>query len=205
MKRVFIVVVLIAATLSIHAQNGNEITTKRAKYGFSIGMNHANLLHDESLPQLASVANGPGFQLGILGEFQLSRFLFLKPRAEISFNNSSVKSLSLDGSPLTYEVMPVNAGLMTHLMVKMPRNKLSPYFFAGPEYKLPLNKPEGTAEFGTGNDLAIDFGIGFDKAFTHFIFAPELRYSYGLLNVSKDPIIQNLNFHNISMVFSFKG
>ena len=49
-----------------------------------------------------------------------------------------------------------------------------------------------------------DFGIGFENRIRRFVFAPELRYSLGLLNISENPSLQGLHFNKISLVFNFK-
>ncbi len=148
----------------------------------------------------------PGIRMGIFAEYEALDFLFIAPRAELSFNNGKVDLPNLDGSNSVYEVMPISLDLMAHFIFKKEGSRLSPYFLVGPNFKMPLSqKTDDTTEFPTAPDFAIDFGIGVDKAFRDFWFAPELRYSYGLLNVNENPAIQSLGFHSVSLVLNFKG
>jgi hypothetical protein len=95
---------------------------------------------------------------------------------------------------------------MVPVLVKMPREKHKPYFFVGPKVKIPLTKQNTASTIYSGNtDLAIDFGIGLDNVFSQFNFSPELRYSYGLLNVNKNPTFRSIYSHSFSLVFKFLG
>ena len=90
------------------------------------------------------------------------------------------------------------------MVYRVGNSKMSPYFFTGPCFKIPLYKKTNlSSDFKTNPDFAIDFGIGLENKFKNFIFAPELRYSFGLLNINKNPNLQTLNFNNISLIFKF--
>ena len=85
------------------------------------------------------------------------------------------------------------------------KGKTIPYILAGPNFRLPLkNKSKSSTEFENKPDLTLDFGIGLENRLKYFIFAPEIRYSLGLLNVNENPTFQSLNYHNISLVLNFK-
>jgi len=53
-------------------------------------------------------------------------------------------------------------------------------------------------------DFAIDFGIGFESSVKRFVFAPEIRFSYGLLNINENPVFQTLRYNNLSLILNFK-
>ena len=206
MKKVIIVISLFVSSLSVFSQSESSVNEKRMKYGFNIGINYSNLLDNEMLPSNASLSNDLGFRLGILADYKISKFLSISPKAEMSFNNSKVNFNNIDGSQTEYEIMPISLDFMAHFIFKKKNEKISPYFFFGPNVKIPVSKKnDNSTTFSTNSDFAIDFGIGIDKPFTNFNFSPELRYSFGLLNVNQHPSIQSLYFHNISLVFNFLG
>jgi hypothetical protein len=206
MKKVVLVLAFLGSSFALFSQADKTVSEKRMKYGFNFGVSHSNLLHHNTLPDNATLSNNPGFRLGILAEYQINKFLSVSPKSEISFNNSSVKFSHFDGSATEYNVMPISLDLMAHVVFKKSNEKLSPYFFFGPDVKIPVsNGDKSSTAFPTRTDFAFDFGIGMDKAFKQFNFAPELRYSFGILNVNQNPALKTLNFHTISLVFNFRG
>ena len=206
MKKVIFVAGLFISSLTVFSQSESAVNEKRMKYGFNLGISYSNLLDNEMLSSNASLSNGLGFRLGILADYKISKFLSISPKAEISFNNSKVNFTNNDGSQTGYEIMPISLDFMAHFIFKKNNEKLSPYFFFGPNVKIPISKKnDNSTTYSTNSDFAIDFGIGINKPFAHFNFSPELRYSFGLLNINQHPSIQSLNFHNISLVFNFLG
>src|SRR5690606_27343926 len=59
-------------------------------------------------------------------------------------------------------------------------------------------------------DLAVEYGVGLDMFYPFFKFAPELRFSHGLLNQHKPTnsefsrLIQKQTNHNVSLIFFFE-
>jgi hypothetical protein len=204
MKTVIFTTLLLVNSFLTFSQEEKILPQKKLRVGFNLGVNYSNILDNEGLITKASISNNVGFRLGVLADYRIADFFFISPKAELSFNKSSVNFN--DASIENYDVMPVSLDFMTHFQFKLNKKKLSPYIFVGPNIKVPLNgNQSNTTEFATSNDFAIDFGIGLDKKTTFFSFAPELRYSYGLLNVNRHPSIQSLNFHTVSLVLNFIG
>lgn len=205
MKKVIFVTGLLISSLTVFSQSESTVD-KRMKYGFNLGINYSNLLDNEMLSSNASLSNNLGFRLGILADYKISKFLSISPKAEMSFNNGVINFNNIDGSQTEYEIMPISLDFMAHFIFKKNNSKLSPYLFFGPNFKIPISKKtDNTTAYSTNSDFAIDFGIGLDKSFTHFNFSPELRYSFGIMNINQHPSLQSLNFHNISLVFNFLG
>jgi hypothetical protein len=116
-----------------------------------------------------------------------------------------VKFSLLENSKTTYDIFPASLDIMTHIIYKISNLKKNLYLLIGPNYKIPINKKNETnIVIKTNPDFAIDFGIGLENKLKYFIFAPELRYSFGLLNVNKSPSLQTLKFNNFSLIFNFK-
>ena len=158
MKKVFFVLAFLSYSVIVFSQT--EISEKKSKYGIYLGLNYSNLMYGDLKPIESAISNGLGFNLGILADYRITNWLSFSPKAELAFNSSSVDY----SSDKIYDVMPVNVGLMGHFVVKKRNDKLNPYFFFGPQFRLAIpNKTEISSEFATNNDLAIDLGIGVEK------------------------------------------
>jgi hypothetical protein len=174
------------------------------KYGFSLGLNHSNLQFTQPLTSTGTISNGLGFRLGALVDFKILDFLHILPKTELSFNASKIRFSNTSDLQTDYDVMPMSLEIMTHFVFKKKNTKLSPYLFFGPNIRLSITeKAENTTTYPTGSDFVIDFGVGLEKTFSRFNLSPELRYSYGWSNISRNPVIPGLQFHNLSLVFSF--
>lgn len=203
MKKVVFVLCLFCS-FTVFSQSDNTINEKRLKCGFNLGLNHTNILDKGMLPNNASLSNDLGIRLGLLADFKVSNFLSISPKAEMSFNKGRINFTNIDGSQTRYEIMPISIDFMAHFIFKKQNEKMSPFIFFGPNVKVPISKKtDNSTVYSTNSDFAIDFGVGLDNSFTYFNFSPELRYSFGLLNVNQHPAIQTLNFHSISLVFNF--
>lgn len=205
MIKIVIFVLSCSILTGIVAQSDDIEISKKCSFGFNMGINYSSILSKSELPNNASIQNGPGYRLGILAHFDLSKTIFFSPKAALSFNSGSIDFANIDGTHTPYNIMPTSLDAAFHIGC-MDRNKgVSPYFYIGPSISLPIptdNFNSGT--FNTGKNLSVDFGIGLDKGFQHFRFSPELKYSYGLVNINKNPQLQSVYFHNISLIFNFR-
>lgn len=205
MKKVVLSVVLSIYSIVGFSQSENNDVDSKIRFGFNLGGNYSILQSKESLPSGTEIYNGVGFKIGLFMDYSLSKNLLLSPKTELSFNNSGVETVNNDNSIPTYQVFPISLDIMTHFVYKIGDGKVTPYLLAGPNFRLPLkNKSKSSTEFKNKPDFAIDFGIGLENSLKYFIFAPEIRYSLGLLNVNENPTFQTLNYHNISLIFNFK-
>lgn len=204
MKKVIFVIGILMSCFPALSQSEDHEDESRIKFGFNLGANYSNLMADGALPSDAFITNGPGFRLGLIADYNVLDFLSISPKSEMSFNNGEVNFVNPDGSLSVYSIMPISLDFMVHFIFKKKEGNLRPYFYFGPDFKIPVKKKSSNpVTYSSNADLAIDFGIGLDKAFAEFHFAPEIRYSFGLLNVNQNPAIPSLSFHNISVIFNF--
>lgn len=176
-------------------------------FGFYLGANY-------SLPQIRQVntidftgvqtSDSPGFILGIRMDRNLCGNFVLNPKVELAFNNSRISMLQPNEGKLTYEVYPVILQSALHIAYRLNKDNLSSYLLLGPHYKIPVvSREEKGLLLSRSGDIGIDIGFGLDKAFTHFHFAPEIRYSMGLLNIGNDSHVQNIRFNSVALIFNF--
>ncbi|MFT5860724.1 MAG: hypothetical protein ACI865_002838 [Flavobacteriaceae bacterium] len=199
MKKVVVTLIVI---LSVGLTYGQEKkcgtrSTKRFTKGFDIGINHANaLLTDNSV---ATIQNGRGFRVGVISSLMISQRFFLEPKAELSFNTSTLT----DASGERFKINPVDLEFIGHLRFKLRKGGFSPYILAGPNVKIPLG--QGALTLPTRQDVAIDIGVGLDVPLFKWRIAPELRYSYGLKNITENASVGDVRFHNVSLILNLGG
>lgn len=190
---------------SLAAQNAATSEKTKIKTGISLGLNYSNIIVEEVDNLVLHSEDALGFRLGIQSEIPLKGLFYFWPKAELSFNGGKI-NIGTDAEQ-TYKIMPINVEVAAHFSAKMKKSGFQPYCYAGPGYKIPIAKIEdsSTTFYSTKNDLAIDFGIGMDRSLSRFDIAPELRYSFGLLDVNSNPLLKSVNHHNISLIIHFKG
>lgn len=171
--------------------------SKFLTFGFDLGVNRSNLQFGSTQENGDQITNGLGYRLGIVSNMQFTkRFSFL-PKAEMSFNASQ-----LEQSNTSYNVNAINLEFLGHLKYKFARGNFSPYILSGPNFRLPIDRNESN-DVPVQEGWAIDVGAGLDIPFGVFKMAPEIRYSYGLSNITSSSNFSDLRFHNIALVLVF--
>jgi len=95
------------------------------------------------------------------------------------------------------------------------RNNSRMYFLAGGSFSVETNvrrkETQGTSRLSTGTmDLAVEYGVGFEQFFEFFKFAPEIRFSHGLINLYRPTNnaagigINRLTTHSVSLYLNFE-
>ena len=192
-------------TFVCFAQSEGKTIDNKLRYGFNLGTNYSFLHSKEALPNNSEIYNSVGVKIGVFMDYSIAKNLIFSPKTELAFNESGIETTNNDNSISDYQVLPISLDIMAHLVYKIGDGKTIPYLLAGPNFRLPLNnKSRSSADFHNQSDIAIDFGIGLENRLKCFIFAPEIRYSLGLLNINENPGFQTLNYHNISLVLNFK-
>lgn len=203
MKKVVLFITLVCYSIISFSQAEIKSENSKFRFGFNLGANYSILHYVDIVPTNSELINGIGFQVGLFMDYSISNSFIISPKLETAFYNASVDFIN--SSMTTYDLMPASLNTMIHFVYRIGNNKMRPYFLVGPNFKLPIQKkPEIETEFGTNPDLAIDFGIGLENAFEYFIFAPEVRYSYGLRDVNDNPNLPPIIMHSIVVLLNFK-
>jgi hypothetical protein len=192
---VVILIVLLSAGMS-YGQTQERTKKKRLSTGVNFGINKANAVLSGN--SSAAVENGLGFRLGVTSDLALSKRFSIAPKAEMSFNTSSITE---NGERTS--IRPVDLELMAHLKINLLKCGLSPYLVVGPNIKMPIGS--GALTMPTRDNLSLDLGVGLDVPFGRFKIAPELRYSYGLMNINRESSLGDLKFHNIALILNIGG
>ena len=199
MKNVAIAVILSMVVVPSFAQIGKDSKEKFATFGFNGGINRSNLSFASTQADGDLITNGLGYRMGVISNFQFTHRFSIAPKAELSFNSSA---LSSNGSDL---VSPTNLEVIAHLKFKLRKGSLSPYFIIGPNFRVPVTGVNKDDLIPTKENVALDVGVGLDVPFFKYRISPELRYSYGLMNINRNSSVSDLKYHNISLVLNLSG
>lgn len=188
-----------AAPTDCNCGENNNRDRKTLAFGFGFGLNRSNLQFGSTQENGDQIVNGMGYRLGVVSELRLGKRFVITPKADLSFNAGQISQ-----SNTNYTVSTSSLELMGHLKYRFARSQFSPYVLAGPNYRIPLRT--GAEDYvPTRNDLALDVGVGLDIPLIGFKISPELRYSYGVTNITNSADFSDLNHHNIAISLIFTG
>jgi hypothetical protein len=204
MNKALFLILLMIISFSSFSQTETSTNNKRLKFGFNLGINYSNFVEDENLPINSYFSNDLGISFGVIAEYKVSKKLSIAPKSSLSFYGGKINFTDIVGSKSENELIPATIDFRTHFILKQNNEKYHPYLFIGPSVNINIsNKDSYPTLFPTRSNFGIDFGIGIDRSFTHFSIMPELRYSYGLINISQESSIKSLKFHYVALVFNF--
>lgn len=200
MRKVVLMLMIMALAYLSYAQGSEQVTPSKFKYGFNLGVGYSMLSSAHELTKEQQLENGSSFQLGIIMEYQLNNWFSLAPKAEIAFNDTRY----IKKEHTIEDVYPATINLNMLAKFKLNSSDMNPYILVGPEFKQPLKaQSKTTTEFTHGSTMAVNLALGIDKKLKYFTLAPEIRYSYGLTNINSDPELESLYLHNLSLVLGF--
>jgi len=151
---------------------------------------------------------GPGFNLGIVANIKLGKnfdFRFLLPT--LSFADRRVAYQKTNSTVVEKKIESVFLEFPIHFRYKSkPYKDFRVFVVAGLKYSIDLasnsrsRKADDLLKLNQ-SDLSIEFGVGFQVFFPYFILSPEIKFSYGVLDLhSRD---ESLSFSStIDKLFS---
>lgn len=222
---------LLCASLTAQAQGSYKYVVKHLEhyddkeihYGFffampvsrfSVGHSPAFLTADSAY-RIQS-PNRPNFRVGfVVNAFLNDRFdlrttpsvTLMSREVQYDYPNSASRTEVRESTWLDFPVL---------LKYKSERrNNSRMYFLAGGAFSVETNvrrnEQQGTSRLSTGTmDLAVEYGIGFEQFFEFFKFAPELRFSHGLINLYRPTAnaagvgINRLTTHSVTLYLNFE-
>ena len=223
-----------SAQKKIRDMNKPGYDDKPVHYGFylALPLTRYNLQHSQSYADQLTNGNNDavnakselGFYTGLVLNVRLAEYLDARFVPGVGFYGRTIVFENVETSSL--ETQPLMRETVSNTMIELPlllkykakrRSNVRPYLVAGVKAGLDLGKAnngktqEEIALAVRDYDLALEYGIGVDIFYPYFKFAPELRFSHGLVNVHK-PVagstysgyIQKLTNHNVSLIFFFE-
>lgn len=173
-------------------------------YGFSIGMHTSSyrLQYNDNftspdLDTLHSImpANSFGFSLGLIANFRLAEFLDLRITPEVVFYENRLDYNYIRAGQSIVEEQTVETTFVEFPVLlkykSMRRGNTRMYLIGGIEPGIEAtgkkeDQDDDSRLLVNGTNLSVQAGFGLDVYFPLFKFAPEIRFSRGLLNMKND-------------------
>ena len=226
------ILILILAPLTGWAQQlyNSDINNPRyddrriVTYGFSIGTHTASLRLKYSdyftTPAMDSVHSivplkSPGFSLGFIANFKIADFVDARITPKVTFSEYDLQYNYIGSTPSIETVESVSVDFPLMLKYKSQRrNNTRMYLIGGitssieATGKTSLEEDLNVLQFN-GFDLLADFGFGFDLYYPLFKFSPEIRFAFGLTDITGSNNdftvgIKELKAKTISIYFHFQ-
>jgi hypothetical protein len=197
MKKFSIIIGILFLTWQAQAQfNYNEMSKKTIYFGIAMGFNvadfkiiNAPLNSKNDSIHYIKTRIGPGFNLGIIGNYQFHKYFDLRFIPTLSFSDKNIVYTDLDNNTIVKDVSSIYLDFPVQLRFKSdPVKDFRVYGIAGMryDYDLASNVKARRADDIIklrNNDVAAEMGIGFMIYFPYFILSPELKVSRGVVNI----------------------
>ena len=190
---------------------------KKLHFGFTLGINELNFnikkssstLSNDSLLTLLSNSQ-KGFNLGIVSNLRIGKFTDLRFIPTLVFGERNLNYGFIDSNGVSDErVKRIESTLIDfpiYIKYKSARyNNFRTYVIGGIKYSLDVASQDKINDEGKEivklkkNDLMGEIGFGFDFYLEYFKFSPQIKLSYGILNLlSKDETIYTQSINHLS-------
>ena len=181
---------------------------------FSVGYSPAFLTADSAYRIYSP--NRPNFRVGFVMNTFLQDHFDLRVAPSVSLLTREVVYDYPGGTSKTESRESTWLDIPVLLKYKSERrNNSRMYLLAGGAFSIETNvrkkENQGLSRLSTGTmDLAVEYGIGFEQFFEYFKFAPELRFSHGLINLYNPGTnaasvgIRRLTTHSVTLYLNFE-
>ncbi|QJW91563.1 PorT family protein [Spirosoma taeanense] len=181
---------------------------------FSVGYSPAFIRADSAYRIYSP--NKPSFRVGFVVNAYLNDRFDLRLTPAVSLFSREVK-YDYPGGTTKTEVRE-STWLDFPLLLKYKserRNNSRMYLLAGGAFSIETNvrrkEIQSASRLSTGTmDFAVEYGVGFEQFFEYFKFAPELRFSHGLVNLYRPTNnaagigINKLTTHTVTLYLNFE-
>lgn len=196
-KTHWIAAFFVLMALATQAQfNVHELGRKQIYFGIAMGVNMGDfkIIHTERQAQNDSVRYfrprfGPGFNLGIISNYQFHRYFDLRFIPTLSFSDKGIEYEGVKNTVVRKTLSSIYLDFPLQLRFKSdPIKDFRIYVIAGLRYDFDLasnvkaRKADDIIRLNR-HDAAAEYGIGFMIYFPYFIMSPEFKVSHGFINI----------------------
>ena len=191
------------------SQNLSRYDFQKIHFGFTLGINelnfnvkkNSNTITNDSLKTLYSKSQ-KGFNLGIVSNLRIGKYTDLRFVPALIFGERQLE-YSFSDSLNTNEVKKIESTLIDfpiYIKYKSERyNNFRAFVIGGIKYSLDIASQSNIDDEGQKlvklkkNDLMGEVGFGLDFYLEYFKFSPQIKLSYGLINLlkSEDSVYSN--------------
>lgn len=217
MRKIILLFILILGFSAAKAQmnyleKGNKLIYFGIAMGFNLGDHKAirsaklDALETDSI-RLVRSRFGPGFDLGIIGNFQFHKFIDLRFVPTLTFSDKILEFTELDGNVVEKEINSIYLSMPLTLRYKSkPINDFRFFVLAGVRYNFDLNansneRNNETQILVNRHDFGFELGFGFQVFAPTFIFSPEIKVFHSMYNI-KEPNEGLIYSRAIDKIFS---
>jgi hypothetical protein len=206
--------------------NIHELGRKQIYFGIALAVNVANYkivrkpftgMNDTIKTILPGI--GPGFNLGIIANWQFSKYFDLRLIPTLSFADRTIKYTTIlrQHPDTTLPVSSIYLDFPLQLRFKSdPIKNVRIYVIAGLryDYDLASNSTARTTSIlkVAKNDAAAEYGIGVMIYFPYFIMSPEFKVSQGFIDINSpthnfiySSVIQKLYSRTFTFTLNLEG
>lgn len=176
--------------------NYHEMGKKSIYFGIALGANVGDfkLIHTKQMAVNDSIRYfrskiGPGFNLGIIANYQFHRYFDLRFIPTLSFSDKAIEYEDLNHNIQKKTLSSIYLDFPLQIRFKSdPIKDFRIYVIAGLRYDYDLasnvksRKADDIIRLNR-HDAAAEYGIGFMIYFPYFILSPEFKVSHGFINV----------------------
>ena len=198
-------------------QNLIRYDFKKLHFGFTLGMNelnfnikkNSNTITNDTLLTLLSNSQ-KGFNLGIVSNLRIGKYTDLRFIPTLVFGERHLNYGFIDSSQVNNEkIKRIESTLIDfpiYIKYKSARyNNFRTYILAGVKYSLDIASQEKINDEGQEivklkkNDLMGEIGFGIDYYLEYFKFSPQIKLSYGIINLlSEDETVYTKSINRLS-------
>jgi len=198
-------------------QNLINYDFKQLHFGFTLGINelnfnikkNSNTLTNDTLLTLFSNSQ-KGFNLGIVSNLRIGKFTDLRFIPTLVFGERNLNYGFIDSNDVNdVRVKRIESTLIDfpiYIKYKSSRyNNFRTYVIGGLKYSLDVASQEKINDDGQEivklkkNDLMGEIGFGLDFYLEYFKFSPQIKLSYGILNIlSEDETVYSRSINHLS-------
>lgn len=197
MKKVTGVLLLSFLLFTARAQfNVHELGRKAIYFGIAMGVNVGDfkVIHSPINPINDSIRYfrpkfGPGFNLGIIANYQFHKYFDLRFIPTLSFSDKGLEYEDLNHNIVKKNISSIYLDFPLQVRFKSePIKDFRVYVIAGLRYDFDLasnvkaRKADDIIKLNK-HDAAAEYGLGFMIYFPYFILSPEIKVSHGFINV----------------------
>lgn len=130
-------------------------------------------------------AYSPGFSVGVIGDMFLNPFLNLRFTPTLNFGDKQFKFIE-QNSQETFSTVVRSSYLSFPLSLKytaLRLNNYRPYLIGGVYGAFDMGRKKGNPLLLKSMDYGVEFGFGCDIYLPYFKLCPELKFSFGLVDL----------------------
>ena len=198
-------------------QNLMRYDFKRLHFGFTLGLNDLNfnvnknsstLTNDTLLTVLSN--SQKGFNLGIVSNLRIGKYTDLRFIPALVFGERHLNYNFIDSNGIkNKEIKKIQSTLIdfpVHIKYKSARyNNFRTYIIGGLKYSLDIASQDKIDDEGKEivklreDDIMGEIGFGIDYYLEYFKFSPQIKLSYGILNLlSRDKTVYTRSINHLS-------